>query len=88
MARRGPRVQSIKGRKKNLPLHFPVAVEMREGGEKALASLYNLWRSGGRISSGQDLKFIYSIRATRGYQKHEISSRVCAKSLGNQRFRV
>ena len=61
-----------------------VSVEMRERG----VSIYDLWRSSGRISSGQDLKFIYSTRATRGYKKHEISLRIRAKSLGNQRFRV
>ena len=30
-------------------------------------SLYDLRRSGGRNLSSQDLKFIYSTRATRGY---------------------
>ena len=55
---------------------------------EALASFYDIRRSGSRISLGQDLKFIYLTRASRGYQKHEISSRIRAKSLGNQRFQV
>ena len=55
---------------------------------EALASFYDIRRSGGRISSGQDLKFIYLTRATHGYKKHEILPRIRAKSLGNQRFRV
>ena len=33
-------------------------------------SLYDLRRSGGRNPSSQDLKFIYSTRATRGYPQH------------------
>ena len=32
-------------------------------------SLYDLRRSGGRNSSGQERKFIYSTRVTRGYKK-------------------
>ena len=39
-------------------------------------SLYDLRRSGGRNPSSQDLKFIYSTRATRGYRQHTISSRI------------
>ena len=39
-------------------------------------SLYNLRRSGGRNPSSQDLKFIYSMRATRGYRQHAISSKI------------
>ena len=39
-------------------------------------SLYNLRRSGGRNSSSQDLKFIYSTRFTRGYRQHAISSKI------------
>ena len=35
-------------------------------------SLYDLRRSVGRFSSGQELKIICSTKATRGYQKHEI----------------
>ena len=37
--------------------------EMRE----TPPSLYDLRKSGGRNPSSQDLKFIYSTRATRGY---------------------
>ena len=55
---------------------------------EALASLYDLRKSSDRISLSQVLKFIYSMRTTHGYQKHEISLRICAKSLGNQRFQV
>ena len=39
-------------------------------------SLYDLLRSGGRNPSSQDLKFIYSTRATRGYRQHAISSKI------------
>ena len=56
--------------------------------ERAPTSLYDLWRSGGRNSSGQKRNFIYSTRATRGYQKHGISLRIQLRSSGNQRFRV
>ena len=56
--------------------------------ERALTSLYDLRRSVGQNSSRQERKFIYSIRATRGYRKHEISPRIQARSSGNQRFRV
>ena len=44
--------------------------------EKVLLSLYNLRRSGGRNPSSQDLKFIYSMSATRGYRKHAISPKI------------
>ena len=33
-------------------------------------SLYDIWRSGGRNPSSQDLKFIYSTKAMRGYRQH------------------
>ena len=46
--------------------------EMRE----TPPSLYNLWRSGGQNPSSQDLMFIYSVRATRGYRQHAISSKI------------
>ena len=39
-------------------------------------SLYDLWRSGGRNPSSQDLKFIYSTMATRGYRQHVTSSKI------------
>ena len=41
-----------------------------------------------RNSSSQKQKFIYSMRAMRGYQKHEISPTIQVRSSGNQRFRV
>ena len=46
--------------------------EMRE----TPLSLYDLRRSGGRNPSNQDLKFIYSTRATRGYRQLAISSKI------------
>ena len=39
-------------------------------------SLYDLLRSGGQNPSSQDLKFMYSTRATRGYRQHAISSKI------------
>ena len=39
-------------------------------------SLYDLRRSGGRNPSSQDLKFIYSTRATHGNPQHAISSKI------------
>ena len=39
--------------------------------EKSKTYLFDLRSSIGRISSGQDLKFIISTRATRGYKKKE-----------------
>ena len=39
-------------------------------------------------SSDQERKSIYSTRATLGYQKKGISSRIQVRSFGNQRFRV
>ena len=38
--------------------------------------LYDLRRSGGRNPLSQDLKFIYSTRATCGYRQHAISSKI------------
>ena len=49
----------------------------RVRGEKKLPpSLYDLQRSGGQNPSSQDLKFIYSTRATRGYRQHAVSSKI------------
>ena len=56
--------------------------------ERALTFLYELRRSVGRNSLGQERKFIYLTRATSGYRKHGISLRIQARSSGNQRFRV
>ena len=43
---------------------------------KSPPSLYDLQRSGGRNLSSQDLKFIYSTRAMRGYQQQEVSLKI------------
>ena len=51
-------------------------VELEREMRETPPSLYDLWRSGGRNPSSQDLKFIYSMRATRGYRQHTISSRI------------
>ena len=50
--------------------------ERVRGMRKVLPSLYDLRRSGGRNPSNQDLKFIYSTRATCGYRQHAISSKI------------
>ena len=55
--------------------------------ERAPTSLYDLRRSVGRNSSGQEQKFIYLTRATHGYRKHEILPMIQMRSLENQRFR-
>ena len=39
-----------------------------------------------RNLSGQERKFIYSTRATREYQKHEISPRIQVRSSKNPKF--
>ena len=55
--------------------------ERREKEEReAPTSLYDLQRSVGRFSSGQELKIICSTKATHGYRKHKISSRIQVKS--------
>ena len=46
----------------------------REKRQGLFPSLYDLWRSSGRISSGQELKFIYLARATRGHQNQGVST--------------
>ena len=40
------------------------------------------------VLSGQERKFIASMRAICGYKKRGISSRIQKRSSGNQRFRV
>ena len=50
--------------------------ERVRGERKVFPSLYDLRRSGGRNPSNQDLKFIYSMRATCGYRKQAISSKI------------
>ena len=55
---------------------------------EAPTSFYDIRRSVGRFSSGQELKIICLTKATHGYRKHEISSRIQVKSSGNQGFWV
>ena len=55
---------------------------------EAPTSLYNLRRLVGQFSSSQELKIICSTKASCGYRKQEISSRIQVKSSGNQGFRV
>ena len=50
--------------------------ELERERNKTPPSLYDLRRLGGRNPSSQDLKFIYSTRATRGYQKHTVSPKI------------
>ena len=51
-------------------------LELEREGRKSPPSLYDLRRSGGRNPSSQDLKFIYSTRATRGYRQHAVSPKI------------
>ena len=55
---------------------FEQWVELERERRETAPYLYDLWRLGGRNPSNQDLKFIYSTRATRGYRQHAISSRI------------
>ena len=67
------------GKKKKISFFshsFDWTRERVRGERKVLPSLYDLRRSGGRNLSSQDLKFIYSMRATRGYQQHAVSSKI------------
>ena len=50
--------------------------EIVRGERKVLPSLNDLRRSSGRNLSRQDLKFIYSKRATRGYRQHAVSPKI------------
>ena len=43
--------------------------------KRGFASLYGLQRSGGWISSGQELKLIYLVRAMRGHQNQRVLMR-------------
>ena len=56
--------------------NFEQGVELEREMRETPHSLYDLWRSGGRNLSSQDIKFIYSMRATRGHRQHAISSRI------------
>ena len=51
-------------------------------------SLYDLRRSGGRNPSSQDLKFIYSTRAMRGYRQHAISLKISCLEKKSQRKKL
>ena len=85
MAQSGPHVQ-LKLKKENIRenqiFFLPILGNYGSGRErvreerKVIPSLYDLWRSGGRNPSSQDLKFIYSTRATRGYQQHVVSPKI------------
>ena len=69
--------------------HFLLASHERERERKKIkTSLFNPRSSVGWNSSGHEQKFIYSTKATSGYQKHRILSRIQAMSSGNQRLRV
>ena len=71
-----------KGKKKKISHFLPISAGSDSGHEleremrETPHSLYDLRRSVGRNPSSQDLKFIYSTRATRGYRKHTISSKI------------
>ena len=54
--------------------------------QETRASFQDLRSSVSRSSSGQGRKFITSTRATGGYQKCRILSRIQTRSSGNQRF--
>ena len=84
MAKSGPHVQ-LKLKKEKIrenqfffSLFWAItAVGVRERGErKVFPSLYDLRRSGGRNPSNQNLNFIYSTRATRGYRQHAVSPKI------------
>ena len=51
------------------------------------ASLFDIRSFDRRNSSGQERKFIYSMRATHEYQKQGISSRIQVRSSENPKFR-
>ena len=65
-----------KGKKSDFSHSFGSGRERVREERKTPHSLYDLWRSGGRNPSSQDLKFIYSTRATRGYRQHVISPKI------------
>ena len=52
-----------------------VTVELEKEKRKT-PPLYDLRRSGGRNSSSQDLKFVYSTRAMHGYRQHAVSPKI------------
>ena len=64
--------------KKNhiLSPNFSSGRELEREKRETPPSLYVLGKSGGQNPSSQDLKFIYLTRATLGYRKHAISSKI------------
>ena len=56
--------------------NFGQGIELEREKRETPPSPYDIRRSGGRNLSSQDLKFIYSTRATCGYRQHAISSRI------------
>ena len=73
--------------------HFSCNVHERVREEKrvekeAPTSLYDLRSLIAQFSSGQELKFIYAMRATRGYRKQRILPKIQAKSSGDREFLV
>ena len=86
MAQSGPHVQhklkKEKRRESHIYFFLPILGnygsrrERVRGEIKFLPSLYDLRRSGGQNPSSQDLKFIYSTRATRGYRQHAVSPKI------------
>ena len=62
--------------------------EERERKRKALHSLYDIWRSGSHLPTGQGLKSKYSARATHGHQNQEFSLEIRAESLGGCGFQA
>ena len=72
MEQSGPHVQLKlkKGKREEKSYFSPIfgnGRELEREMRETPHSLYDLRRSGGRNPSSQDLKFIYSTRATRGY---------------------
>ena len=55
---------------------------------EAPTSLFDLQSSVARFLSGQKLKSIYAMRATRGYRKQRILLKIQAKSWGDHGFQV
>ena len=85
MAQSGPHVQlklKKEKRRENQIFFLPILGNYGSGRErvrgerKVLHFLYDLRKSGGQNTSSQDLKFIYSTRATRGYRQHAVSPKI------------
>ena len=56
--------------------------EKEEKRKNSKAYFLDLWRSIGQNSSSQELKFIYSTRATRMYQNRRISLKIQKRRFG------